>query len=201
MPVETQINSTGVKQALRVLNSTDRRLRRQITIQYKEITMPLVTKAKNMVPDKAPLSGMERSWTPIGATSSVLPYSPTGRTPKIPRNWQQSALGRRQMGEWLKWNAGIRAYISGKRPISRGGYTRNLAAFGVRWQGAASVLFDTSGQAQTPQGQRMIAALNAKYGPPSRVMWRAYEQTDARMQYELKQLVNKVMMYASRKMV
>ena len=45
----------------------------------------------------------------------------------------------------------------------------------------------------------MVAALNSKYGTPSRVMWRAYERSDSQVQYELRKLVNKVMVAVGRK--
>jgi hypothetical protein len=105
--------------------------------------------------------------------------------------------GRRQMVNWMKWQADQKAYVSGKKPRTVGDYTRNLAAFGVRWQGPTAILFDTSGQAKTPQGQRMISALSRRYGKASRVMWRAYQRADGEVQRELEQLVKKIMNDAS----
>ena len=196
MPVDSKIEVAGVKDALAELNKTQKKLRRAITVEYKEIMQPSVTRARNLVPREAPLSGMNRSWTPNGASQPVLPFG-AGGTPRAPRRPAARELnapgGRRQYGKWLQWQSGLNAYISGKRPRTIGNYTRNLAAFGVKWQGPAAVLFDTSGQASTPQGQQMIAALTAKFGPPSRVMWRAYEQTDRLVQDELKELVAKIM--------
>lgn len=202
VPVSGTIEVRGVKEALAELNKTQKKLRRQITHEYREIVQPTVTTARNLVPDKAPLSGFDRAWTPRGAQGSVLPFQGGGRA-RIPtrpsEREMQFRFGRRRMGEWLKWQAGINSYISGKRPRTVGNYTRNLAAFGVRWQGPAAVLFDTSGQASTPQGARMIAALQARYGPPSRVMWRAMEQTDQDVQYRLRRLVEKIMTSVERK--
>lgn len=202
MPVSGRIEVTGVKEALAELQKTQKKLRRQITHEYREIVQPTVSVARNLVPSEAPLSGFDRSWTPRGAQGSVLPFQGGGRarTPRLPSARERNFPGgRRQYGNWLKWQAGLNAYVSGKRPRTVGNYTRNLAAFGVRWQGPAAVLFDTSGQASTPQGQRMIAALTAKYGPPSRVMWRAMEQTDEDVHFRLRRLVNKIMTSVDRK--
>jgi hypothetical protein len=200
--VETSITSAGIKDSLRVLNDYDKRLRRQITVEYKSIVSPMTQDARELVPTEAPLSGFNRQWTPSGASSSVLPFtkSPRGRQPRLTygANQFQSKQGRREYGQWLQWKAGLNAYISGKRPQTIGSYTRNLAAFGIRWQGAASVLFDTSKQARTPQGQQMVAALERKYGPPSRVMWRAYERTSRDIQHELSQLIAKINREANR---
>lgn len=203
MTADVTITTAGIKDALRVLNSVDKRARRAITTEYKELVNPLVKDAQTLVPQKAPLSGMNRSWTPEGSSYQVLPFdgnSKVSRPPKVPARWQQTASGRRQMGKWLQWQAGIKAYVSGKRPITSGSYTRNLAAFGVRWQGPAAVLFDTSGQSKTPQGARMVAALTARYGSPSRVMWRAYEQADQQVQHEIEKLMKRVMQQASQAM-
>lgn len=201
MSVNSTLRIEGVKEALAELNKTQKKLRREITREYKEIVQPVVTEARQLVPREAPLSGWNRSWTPKGASSSVLPYQ-AGRGGRAPRQPSAREMnfpgGRRQMGKWMQWQAGLNAYISGKRPVTTGGYTRNLAAFGVRWQGPAAVLFDTSAQASTPQGQQMIAALRARYGPPSRVMWRAYGQTSSQVQGELRKLVEKIMREAGR---
>jgi hypothetical protein len=202
MPVSNSLEVVGVKDALRELNDIDKKLRRQITRDYQEIVKPVVDEAKGLVPRRAPLSGMERSWTPKGASEPVLPFGANSSS-RSPRgagvNWQQSRSGRRRMGEWLKWQAGVRAYISGKKPRTFNGYTKNLATFGVRWLGSASVLFDTSGRASTPQGQRMIAALNSRFGQPSRVMWRAYQKEGPEIQGEMRDLVNKIMESVDRK--
>jgi hypothetical protein len=198
MPVNNTIEVAGVKDALRELNDIDKKLRRQITRDYQKIVSPVVNTAKSFVPPQAPLSGFNRYWTPQGASGSVLPVGPDpGREPK--KGNYQSRQGRRQYGEWKKWKYGIRGYVSGKRPRTVGGYTRNLAAFGIRWLGSAAVLFDTSGQADTPQGQRMVAALNARFGQPSRVMWRAYERESLDVQQEMRDLVNDIMRAVDRK--
>ena len=197
MPVEANITTAGIKDALRVLNDIDKRARRQITQDYKVIVQPLVEDAQRLVPKEAPLSGMDRNWAPAGR-GAVLPFGAGGgRAPRVPRNWQQTAQGRRQMGKWLQWQAGIKGYVSGKRPVSVGGYTRNLAAFGVKWQGPAAVLFDTSGQSSTPQGAIMVAQLTRRFGSPSRVMWRAYQSSSMDIQDELNQLIREIMRRAS----
>jgi hypothetical protein len=199
MPVSNSLEVVGVKEALRELNDIDKKLRRQITKDYQQIVKPVVDAGKQLVPSRAPLSGMDRSWTPSGSSQSVLPFGGGGVAPEPRRGSAQGRLGRRRMGEWLKWKYGIRGYISGKKPRTFNGYTKNLSTFGIRWLGSASVLFDTSGKASTPQGQQMIAALNAKFGQPSRVMWRAYQQEGPELQGEMRDLVNKIMESVDRK--
>jgi len=60
------------------------------------------------------------------------------------------------------------------------------------------VLFDASGQSQTKSGDQMIKVLGERYGSPSRAMWRAYDQAGPDMQYELRQLVEKIMQSVGR---
>jgi hypothetical protein len=69
----------------------------------------------------------------------------------------------------------------------------------VRWQGPAAVLFDTSNTARSEQGRQMVAALNSKFGKPSRSMWRAYERQDEKVQREMRKLVNDIMEAVDRK--
>jgi len=193
---QSSIEVAGLKDALRTLNELDKPLRRRITSDYKEIVQPILTDAKHLTPTKAPLSGFNRNWTPRGSSEPVLPYGGGGgsRQPRKPSKREMNFPGgRRQMVQWMKWQADQKAYISGKKPRTYGNYTRNLAAFGVRWQGPTAVLFDTSGQASTPQGARMIAALNSRFGNPSRVMWRAYQKADSQVQRELENLVKQIM--------
>ena len=202
MPVNNSLEVVGVKDALRELNDIDKKLRRQITRDYQEIVKPVVTAGKSFVPKQAPLSGMDRSWTPAGASSPVLPFGATSapQAPMSPgRNWAQTRGGRRRMGNWLLWQQGIKAYISGKKPRTFNGYTKNLATFGIRWQGPAAVLFDTSNTPSTPQGAQLVSALNARFGQPSRVMWRAYESADEKVQRQMRDLVNGIMEAVDRK--
>ena len=199
--IDSKIEVVGVKEALRELNSIDKRARRQITSDYREIMRPVTTDAKSLVPTKAPLSGFDRNWTPKGASKSVLPFERTPRTPRRPSTAElaRSRESRRQMGAWLQWQQGINTYVSGKRPQTIGGYTRNLSAFGVRWLGPAAVLFDTSGQSKTPQGAKMVAALTGRFGSPSRVMWRAWSKSGNEVQDNVQKLIERVMLLVGQK--
>lgn len=162
----------GIKEALAELNTIDKRLRRSFTAEYKTIVQPMVAEAKHLVPVRAPMSGWNRKWTPRNqrraTASGVLPWG--GNESRA-----------------------IQPYLSGKRPRTVGGTTRNLAAFGMRWTSQNAVLFDAAGMANTPQGQQMIDVLGSRYGAPSRAMWRAYEQSGPDIQYEIRKLVEKIM--------
>lgn len=182
---------TGVKEALAELNSIDKRLRRSFTAEYKTIVQPMVAEARHLVPVRAPMSGWNRRWTPRSYTQDRSRYA--GRAQ------QENILPWFQSGTSYGLARQIKPFLSGKRPRTYGGRTRSIAAMGMRWGVDQSVLFDQSGQASTPQGERMIRVLGARYGAPSRVMWRAYERTGPDVQHEIKQLVEKIMNAVGRK--
>lgn len=201
MSTNVSIEVTGVKEALRELNSMDKSARRQLTRDYRQIVQPVLTDAERYVPNEAPMSGWNRTWNPRGGTQPVLPLGASStRTPKAPgATWAQSSGGRRRMANWMKWEAKMRPYISGKRPQSIGGFTRNLSAFGVHWLSPTSVLFDTAGQATTPQGEQMIKVLQQRFGQPSRVMWKAWESADDDVIGGVKDLVEDLMFRVNQK--
>lgn len=199
MTAMTNLEIAGLKESLRTLQSLDKVARRKITQDYKEIVNPMVKDARQLVPSDAPMSGFNRSWSPRGG-EPVLPFTgATGsRAPRKPSKRDMNYPGgRRQMVQWMKWQQGIAAFVSGKKPRPYGDYVKNLAVFGVQWQGPAAVLFDTSRHASTPQGQLMIAVLQSRFGPASRVIWKAYESADQAIQAELEQLIKRIMSDAS----
>lgn len=179
------IRVVGIKEALAELNSIDKRFRRALTGEYKTIVHPMVAEAQQLVPLQAPMSGWKRMWTP--------------------RAWTQGGgWYKQQFEDVLPWVGvspirDIKPFLSGKKPRTYGGTTRSIAAMGMRWRSEEAVLFDQSGQARTPQGEQMIETLGRRFGPPSRVMWRAYERTSLDIQYELRQFVEKIMNAVGRK--
>lgn len=183
MSVQVQpLQVKGIKEALAEINSIDKRLRRSFTTEYKTIVKPMVDEAKHLVPVRAPMSGWRRNWTPRSNNPS--------------RIWNRE----NEILPWVGTEASmIKPYVSGKRPRTVGGRTRSLAAFGMTWYAKESVLFDASGQASTPQGEQMISVLGQRYGAPSRAMWRAYEQAGPDIQYEIRQLVEKILNAVNRK--
>ena len=180
MSISTNVEVTGVKEALRELNSIDKRARRQITTRFRQIMDPAVKDAQSLLPTAAPLTGWGRFWNPQeglqrGQTaSSVLPWS---------------TANRRQ----------VQAFVSGSRPKEIGGVTRGLAAFGMRWQGPQAALFDMAQDSKTPQSAQMVAALNRKFGSPSRVMWKAWERADDDVERQIAELVEDVMRAVGRR--
>jgi hypothetical protein len=172
MTASANIEIVGLKDALKILNATDKQLRRQITKDFKEIMAPVLSEAKTLVPETPPLSGMARTWkTKSGAT--ILP-------------WQYKSATRT-----------ITAFTSGKKVRDTGlGFRQNLAVFGMKWTGPEAAMFDMAGRAKP--GSEMARQLTERYGSPSRAMWRAYESKANQVNDKVKDLVDYVMREANR---
>ena len=163
MSVGMSIEVVGLKSALAELNKIDKKLRRQITTDFKKIVDPVIVEARRNIPDEPPLSGMARSWT--GNSGAEL------------MNWQTN-----------KVNKNLKAFTSGKKVRDApGGFRQNLATFGIRWGGPQATLFDMARKG------KLSDALQARYGSPSRVIWRAYETQKGIVDSEVRDLVNRVM--------
>lgn len=176
--IEATINVVGLKEALRELNTIDKKARRKVTQDFKKIAKPIVDDAKAKIPVAPPISGWGRKWTDKGR--QLLPWDGT--------------IGQ----SYLK------ARLSTKQPREYGGYVRNLAVFYVSWSGAINAIYDMAGrrnQPETPQGRQMIAGLEAKYGKSSRALWPAYEMNRQEVEKAMQQLVNDVMAQVNRNLV
>lgn len=168
-----KIEVLGVKDALRELNSIDKKARRQVTIEYRKIVQPAVSAAQSMIPTYPPMSGWARAWAPNGR-GEILPY-----------NGQRSRKA-------------VAAFISSRRPQEFAGMVRNLSAFGFQWKSADARLFDTAQHGDTPAGRRMAKVLNLHFGRPSRIMWKAWAKESSAIQAELAKLIEDVMARVNR---
>lgn len=159
---------TGIKETLRELGKIDKEARRQITKHFKKIGAPVVSEAKNQIPKEPPLSGWGRSWS-TGSGYQMLPW-----------DGQKAA----------KY---VDTKVSSKRPREYRGVVRDLAVVAIRWRGAVNTVFDMSREANTPQGQIMVNALNDRYGNASRIMYPAYDKHADKVEREIKAQVDQVM--------
>ena len=153
----------GLKEALKELNTMDKKLRRQITRDFKQIVQPVVGKAESMLPTNAPLSGMARSW--IGKSGADI------------MSWNDARVRKN-----------LKAFTSGKKVRDApGGFKQNLGVFGIRWLGPQATTLD-----MLVKGV-MADNLTDRFGPPSRIIYKAYESASDEVQQQVKDLVNKVM--------
>ena len=160
--VETKVEIYGLKSALKELNKIDKVLRREITKDYKRVTMSLIQDAESAIPMGIGLTqmrGMGRAWTPTKGSYQILPWPDTHQ---------------------------IKASINTKNIKEYAGQKVNLSTFVVKWTGGAAQVFDFA------DSGAMGAALSSKYGSPSRVMWPAYEKNKTELDIEMGIIVEKV---------
>lgn len=163
MTVDVGMEFSGLKDALAELNQIDKKLRREITKDFKAIVQPVVGRAESMLPSGAPLSGMARSWK--------------GKSGADIMSWNDARVRKN-----------IKAFTSGKKVREApSGFKQNLAVFGIKWAGPQATIFDMA--AKGLMGENLVA----KFGAPSRVIYKAYESASAEVENQVKDLVNKVM--------
>ena len=201
MAVSTDIQVVGIKDALRELNKIDKSARRDLTKRYKQVVQPIVDEIKRRFPDKAPLSGFNRSWDPSkkrGASKSLA------RRDAWAAVEQQEKIdsGANQILPWQTSSKDVKAGVSGKRPRRHktAGFMQHLATFYIRWQGPAAQLFDMAGRASFGKGSgvQMINALNNRFGKASRIMWPAYENKADSVEDAIRAIVNDLMEQVNR---
>lgn len=162
------IEVVGLKDALKELNEIDKKLRRQVTKDFKKIMEPVIKEASDRLPNGPPLSGMARSWK--GKSGAELMH------------WEDD-----------KVEKNIKAFTSGKKIRDTGlGFKQNVGVFGIRWTGPQATLFD-----QGRKGA-MADQLTRRYGSPSRLIWRAYEVKQIEVEQQVKDLVSDVMRQVGR---
>jgi len=163
MPVDVTMEFSGLKEALKEINTIDKKLRRQITRDFTKIVQPVLGKAESLLPNDPPLSGMARSWK--------------GKSGADIMSWND-----------LLVRKNLKAFTSGKKIRDTGlGFKQNLGVFGIKWLGPQATALDFL--AKGTMGNN----LTARFGPPSRIIYKAYEAADAKVQADVKELVNKVM--------
>ena len=101
--------------------------------------------------------------------------------------------------QMLPWQPGHKQKIAAKintRAIREyAGRTTNVGTFSIVYQSATGTMFDMSSQG------RLGAALTARYGSRSRVMWKAWQQNESTVNAEMEQLVKRVMDLTNRELM
>ena len=170
MPASVSIQIVGAKEALRALNSIDKKARRQVTKDFAQIVETVVTQARVDTPSQPPLSGMAYSWNARG-TSQIFP-------------WNNA-----------KSDRAIKPFVSGKKPRQYGAYVSDLPTFGIKWTTPDALVVEMAGRGPVPtqRGRDMVQALSNRYGTPGRFLWKAYLQHSDTVLKETKQLIKRVM--------
>jgi hypothetical protein len=170
MAVNLTMEFSGLKEALKEINTIDKKLRREITRDFKQIVQPVIADAKTMLPSGAPLSGMARSWK--------------GKSGADIMSWSDARVKKN-----------LSAFTNAKKVrVAPSGRTQNLGVFGVRWKSPQATIFDMGREGVLGQN------LTDRFGNPSRVIYKAYASASYNVQLQVKQLVNKVMIQTNNAM-
>lgn len=165
MTVETHFEVYGLKQALSELSRVDRRLRLQVTRDFKKLTNPLVADIRSEIPQQAPLSGMARTWVTERTGFQMFPWNGTAAMTMVKQS------------------------VSAKKPKEFQGIVRNLAVFAVKWQGMANTVYDMAGRKKR---SLLGDKLAQEHGRPSRIMYPAFERHEGEIQQGMLDIVQKV---------
>ena len=168
MPIATQVEIKGLKEALRELSSLDKELAKDIRKEYRTLMKPVVADLKASIPDM-PLSGMEYKWD----TKSGWKMFP----------WDAALARKRAV-----------AFTSTKKPKRYQDKVYNLATFGITWKGVVPTVmeFTGKGRARTPKGQQMANALNQKYGEPARFVYPAVARHEKKIASDMEHIVRRI---------
>lgn len=167
MAVSANIEVAGIKDALAKLNRIDKKLRMQITRDFKQVMQPVVDEAQGRLPFGAPLRGMNYKWT-TKSGYQMLPWSDADDT--------------------------VKAGVSGKKVREFAGFQQNLGTFTIRYKGPTAVLFDMTGRKtpKTDAGKRFANNMNRKHGQASRVLWPAWDAAGEKVIDQVRALVKRV---------
>ena len=163
----TKFEVAGLKEALRELNTLDKRLRRQLTKDFQAVCKPVIDAAKRATPQLPPISGWGQSWT----TRSGYKALP----------WQANLATKN-----------IKAKVSGKKPREYNGRMTNLAVFTIAWGGTINTIYDLANKSQTAAGANMVRGLESKHGKASRVLWPSYTANQEEVIKEIKNIIEEV---------
>ena len=165
------VTVVGVKDALKELNKTNPKLRREITRDYKRIVAPAIADMRSAIPGDSPLSGMKKKWT-VKSGAQIFPYN---------------------QGEW---SAGIIAKINTRRPRPQSPGNQVSGAFRIVVRYGAGLAVDMVGRKKDPatvRGGVMASKLTGRFGPASRFMWPAALSAYPQIEDQMIRLVERVM--------
>ena len=208
MALSVGIEVVGIKEALKELNTFDKKLRRQITKDYKKVVQPIMVDAKAAIQQigKEPLSGWARSWNPANARKQKRRQVANALTEVQRGEKRAQAIASGGIFPW-DTNAAqkmLKTKINARATKQFALSTVNLAVFSISWRGVADQVFASAGRGssgKTPQGKQMIKALNERHGQATRILWPAYEKNKDQVDKELFALVERVMAAVNKKTV
>jgi hypothetical protein len=180
MSLGIDLKPTGLKEALRTINSIDPKLRRAYGKQIRELGKVVVDAITPLVPSSAPMSGMENN----------------GRT-----GWK----GGQTKNIVVKTNT----RKARKRNITKGAKYETIGTITVGTKGAALAIADMAGKGpnrtrnSNPAKARpnMVSVLDERMGKPSRMVWAGGEKAIPEFQKALEPVIKEVIFEANKELM
>jgi hypothetical protein len=156
---------SGLKEALKTINSLDKKIRRQLTKDFENAAEPMLQAMRAAIPAAPPLSGFAN---------------------KSKTQWKRNETKN------IKLKLDTRR--ARNRNLAKGAQYESLGVVKIRTMSAGLAILDMAGKkgSDTARGDAMVRALTNRFGDPSRFMWPAAENKRQEVEMNLEPVIRKV---------
>ena len=170
MPADMRIEAEGVAKALRILGNLDKELAKEIKKELKAAATPVVKAAKQDVPTR-PLSNWG-SWT-----------TPNNRDLSWDKRKVQAGL------KVVSRTSKERVSFTDREGNARKKYTKQIALLQLRNESIPGHIYELAGsKSKSPFSQNLIS----RHGQPKRLLFKALEPQEPRIQRDVRATVDKI---------
>jgi hypothetical protein len=165
MTTVQMLEVSGLKEALKTVNSLDKKIRRQLTKDFENAADPMLQAMRAAIPAAPPLSGF--------ATKS--------RT-----QWKKNETKN------IKLKLDTRR--ARNKNLAQGAQYESLGVVKIRTMSPGLAILDMAGRrgSKSDRGAAMVEGLNSRFGNASRIMWPAAEAKWQEVQTNLEPVIKKV---------
>jgi hypothetical protein len=165
MTTVQMLEVSGLKEALKTVNSLDKKIRRQLTKDFENAADPMLQAMRGAIPAAPPLSGFAN---------------------KSKTQWKKNETKN------IKLKLDTRR--ARNRNLAQGAQYESLGVVKIRTMSPGLQIFDMAGKrgSKTTRGAAMVEGLNNRFGNASRIMWPAAEAKWQEVQTNLEPVIKKV---------
>ena len=165
MTTVQMLEVSGLKEALKTVNSLDKKVRRQLTKDFENAAEPMLQAMRGAIPAAPPLSGFAN---------------------KSKTQWKKNETKN------IKLKLDTRR--ARNRNLAKGAQYESLGVVKIRTMSPGLAILDMAGKrgSKTTRGAAMVDALDNRFGSASRFMWPAAENKSQEVEMNLESVVKKV---------
>lgn len=165
MTTVQMLEVSGLKEALKTINSLDKKVRRQLTKDFENAASPMLQEMKSAIPTAPPLSG----------------FANKSRT-----QW------RKNESKNIKLKLDTRR--ARNRNLAKGAQYESVGTVKIRTMSPALAILDMAGKngSKSDRGAAMVDGLTGRFGNASRFMWPAAERKWQEVEMNLVPVIQKV---------